>query len=94
MKARLDNASTLDLQIEALAYAEGEFLHIHPFEDFNGRTIRAVLAELLMRFDLPIVDTSVKRNTARFKKYQNALAEYDNGRIACLVDFWQERLSE
>ena len=66
MKARLDNAETLDLQIEALAYAEGEFLHIHPFEDFNGRTIRAILSELLVRFDLPLVDTAVKRDTIVF----------------------------
>lgn len=94
MKARLENAETLDLQIETLAYAEGEFLHIHPFEDFNGRTIRAILSELLMRFDLPMVDTAVKRDTTRFKKYQNALAEYNNGRIASLIEFWQERFSK
>lgn len=94
MKTRLANAGTLDLQIEALAYAEGEFLHIHPFEDFNGRTIRAILSELLMRFDLPLVDTAVKRGTTGFKKYQNALAEYDNGRIASLIEFWRERFSE
>ena len=94
MQARLNNSATLDLQIEALAYAEGEFLHIHPFQDFNGRTIRAILSELLMRFDLPLVDTAVKRETPEFKKYQNALAEYDNGRIASLIEFWQDRLSE
>ena len=94
MKARLDNAETLDLQIETLAYAEGEFLHIHPFEDLNGRTIRAILSELLMRFDLPMVDTAVKRGTTRFKKYQNALAEYDTGRLMSLIEIWQERFSK
>ena len=93
MQARLNNSATLDLQIETLAYAEGEFLHIHPFQDFNGRTIRAILSELLMRFDLPLVDTAVKRETSEFKKYQNALAEYDNGRIASLIEFWQDRFS-
>ena len=93
MQARLSNSDTLDLQIEALAYAEGEFLHVHPFQDFNGRTIRAILSELLMRFDLPLVDTAVKRGTPEFKKYQNSLAEYDNGRIANLISFWQSRFS-
>lgn len=93
MQARLENAKTLDLQIETLAYAEGEFLHTHPFQDFNGRTIRAILSELLMRFDLPLVDTAVKRGTPEFKKYQNALAEYDNGRIAGLISLWQDRFS-
>lgn len=94
MRSRLDGSGTLELQIEALAYAEGEFLHIHPFQDFNGRTIRAILSELLMRFDLPPVDTAVKRETTEFKKYQNALAEYDNGRIAGLISFWEDRLSK
>ena len=92
MQTRLSNSDTLDLQIETLAYAEGEFLHIHPFQDFNGRTIRAILSELLMRFDLPLVDTAVKRETPEFKEYQNALAEYDNGRLASLINFWQNRL--
>ena len=92
MQARLDNSHTLALQIETLAYAEGEFLHVHPFQDFNGRTVRAILSELLMRFDLPLVDTSVARNTRRFLKYQNVLAEYDNGQLAGLIDFWQDRL--
>ena len=93
MQARLDNSDTLELQVETLAYAEGEFLHIHPFQDFNGRTIRATLSEILMRFDLPLIDTAVGRETSRFKEYQNALAEYDNGRMAALIDFWQDRLS-
>lgn len=94
MQARLDSSDTLDLQIETLAYAEGEFLHIHPFQDFNGRTIRALLAMLIMRFDLPPIDTAVERQTSDFKKYQNALAEYDNGRMSGLIDFWQNRFSK
>lgn len=93
IRTRLKNANTIELQIETLAYAEGEFLHIHPFQDFNGRTIRALLTELLMRLNLPAVDTAVKRETPDFKKYQTALAEYDNGRISALIDFWRSRLS-
>ena len=93
IQTRLDNSDDLELQIETLAYAEGEFLHIHPFQDFNGSTIRALLAELIMRFDLPPVDIAVKRNTTNFQKYQTALAEYDNGRISELANFWKDRLS-
>ena len=37
--------------LEFLAFAEGRFLTIHPFRDFNGRTIRLVLRELLRRLD-------------------------------------------
>lgn len=93
MRERLKNSNSLELQIETLAYAEGEFLHIHPFQDFNGRTIRVILSEILMRFELPLIDVAVMRETPRFKKYQNALAEYDNGRIASLTDFREERFS-
>ena len=91
LQARLTNANTIDSQIEALAYAEGEFLHIHPFQDFNGRTIRALLDELIGRLNLPQINTAVERDTIKFKQYQNALAEYDNGRMDSLVNFWRER---
>jgi Fic family protein len=93
IQTRLDNADSLDLQLELLTYAEGEFLHIHPFQDFNGRTIRVLLTELLIRLNLPVIDVSVERNTERFETYRNALAEYDNGRREALSDFWIERLS-
>ena len=53
-----------------------------------------ILMELLMRFDLPPVDIAMERGTTKFKHYQNALAEYDNGRIAALIDFWQDRFSD
>jgi fido (protein-threonine AMPylation protein) len=32
-----------ELTLEFLAFAEGRFLKIHPFRDFNGRTIRLFL---------------------------------------------------
>ena len=40
-----------DLLLELLAFAEGRFLTVHPFRDFNGRTIRVFLLELLRRLD-------------------------------------------
>jgi fido (protein-threonine AMPylation protein) len=90
--ARILRADTFDLQIEALAYAEGELLHVHPFEDFNGRVTRAVLIELMGRLDIPPVEISVKRGSPAFASYLNALAEYDNGRLQPLVEFWDVRL--
>jgi fido (protein-threonine AMPylation protein) len=91
IQERLRHANSLDLQLELLTYAEGEFLNIHPFKDFNGRTIRALLEELLFRLDLPKVAVSVLRDTQEFKDYQHALAEYDNGRMQALVNFWGKR---
>jgi fido (protein-threonine AMPylation protein) len=94
VRTRLLHANTTEHQIELLAYAEGEFLHIHPFADFNGRTIRALLTELLSRVELPSIDTSVKRSTKHFRDYQDALAEYDNGRMNALVGFWVKRFAD
>ncbi len=48
-------ATLSDLTLELLAFAEGRFLTIHPFSDFNGRTIRLFLRELLRRLDFPRV---------------------------------------
>ena len=42
--------------IDDLAFAEGRLLHVHPFEDFNGRVSRLFLVELLYRLDLPVID--------------------------------------
>ena len=93
VNARLQYAQGFDEQVELLAYAEGEFLHVHPFSDFNGRTIRALLSELLERLDFPPVEVSVERGTSQFRSYQDALAHYDNGRMDALIDFWIERLA-
>ena len=92
VNARIIGANTFELQVEALAYAEGELLHVHPFEDFNGRATRAVLIELMGRFDIPPVEVAVERGGAAFASYAKALAEYDNGRMKLLVEFWDARL--
>jgi fido (protein-threonine AMPylation protein) len=64
---RLQHADSLDLQIELLAYTEGEFLNIHPFLDFNGRTVRVILVELLHRLGPTFVEVAVARSTPEFK---------------------------
>lgn len=94
VRARLASADTLGLQLELLAYAEGEFLHIHPFADFNGRTVRALLSELQVRLDFPPVEVATERETPRFGEYTTALAHYDNGRIEPLIEFWEQRLDD
>lgn len=93
LQARLADADTIDLQLELLAYAEGEFLRIHPFADFNGRTVRVLLSELLVRLDLPLLEVAVERGTPAFDRYRTALADYDNGRPDLLIEFWIERIN-
>jgi hypothetical protein len=44
------------------------------------------------RLDIPPVEISVERGSAAFASYVKALAEYDNGRLRPLVEFWDARL--
>jgi len=92
LEAQLSAAGEdLERQIEALAYAEGEILRIHPFEDFNGRAVRAFLMEVLERLDLPPVELSVQRKTQRFEDYKLALRANDTGDPRLLREFWVAR---
>jgi len=54
-----------DLTLEFLAFAEGRFLTIHPFTDFNGRTIRLFLLELFAIADRDLEDARTDRLTSR-----------------------------
>jgi CRISPR-associated endonuclease/helicase Cas3 len=89
---RLDHAHTFELQLELLTYAEGELLRIHPFADFNGRTARVVIADLLVRLDLPPINPSVNPQSEEFRRYRDALANYDNASPQALLGLWSERL--
>ncbi|MHC3369882.1 MULTISPECIES: hypothetical protein [Rhodococcus] len=52
---RLDYcAGDVERQLEALAYLEAQALPAHPFEDFNGRAVRVMVAEAMRRLDFPV----------------------------------------
>lgn len=95
LKARVAHAppGVDERQIETLVFAEGQLLHIHPFEDFNGRVTRLFLFELLYRLQLPIVDpaTDTGEETAR---YFAALRAYDKRDSRPLMAFWRERFEK
>ena len=86
-------AEVSDLTVEFLAFAEGRFLTIHPFRDFNGRTIRLFLTELLRRLDLPRVILAPEEGEAR-DAYFCALEAADQHDWQPLVAIWQHRLSQ
>ena len=92
--ARWPAASTPvgDLTLELLAFAEGRFLTIHPFQDFNGRTIRLVLLELLRRLDLPRVVLAPETELER-QAYFLALEAADRSDWQPLVRTWQHRFA-
>lgn len=72
--------------------ADGRLLHIHPFEDFNGRVSRLFLVERLYRLDLPVIDpdASSEEETAR---YFAALRAYDRRDPRPLSAIWRRRFS-
>lgn len=80
-------------QIETLVFAEGQLLHIHPFEDFNGRVTRLFLIELLYRLQLPIVDPATDQGEETMR-YFTALRAYDRGDRRPLTALWRERFEK
>ncbi len=86
------NSEDTDLTLEFLAFAEGRFLTIHPFRDFNGRTIRVFLSELLRRLDLPLVNLAPEEESAR-TTYFSALEAADRLDWQPLIEIWKVRLS-
>lgn len=80
-----------DLLLEALAFAEGRLLTIHPFRDFNGRVTRLFLRELLRRLDLPPVDL-VPIISGDESLYFAALRAGDKLDWCPLMAIWRQRL--
>jgi CRISPR-associated endonuclease/helicase Cas3 len=79
-----------DLWLEALAFAEGRLLSIHPFADFNGRVTRVFIVLLTRLLKLPDVDPTPDTGepTAR---YLEALRAADRNDWRPLMGIWRER---
>lgn len=78
---------------EFLAFAEGRILSIHPFADFNGRTTRIMLAELLHRLDLPALDPTPDPGPES-ADYLAALKAADQSNWQPLIEIWLERFAK
>lgn len=78
---------------DLLAFVEGRFLTIHPFLDFNGRTIRLALAEILRRLDLPLVELAPDSAVAR-QNYFAALEAADRSDFVPLQQIWHVRFQQ
>ncbi len=85
-------AGSLERLLEFLAFAEGRFLTVHPFRDFNGRTVRLLLTELLRRLDLPRVTLAPESENDR-QRYFNALEAADHCDWQPLMAVWNDRLA-
>lgn len=95
LQARWTGAVSGDpgLLLEFLAFAEGRFLTVHPFRDFNGRTIRVFLLELLRRLDLPRVELAPQTDDGR-AIYFAALEAADQLNWQPLMTIWENRLTQ
>ena len=82
-----------DRLIEDLAFAEGRLLHIHPFEDFNGRVSRLFLIELLYRMNLPVVDPAAS-SPEDANRYFAALRAFDRHDPRPLCAIWRRRIAQ
>jgi len=87
------SADDFEIILELLAFAEGRSLSIHPFQDFNGRTIRVFLTELLRRLDYPMVDLAPDTEADR-ARYFAALEAADHNDWEPLITIWKNRFIE
>ena len=78
--------------IDDLAFAEGRLLHVHPFEDFNGRVSRLFLIELLYRLNLPVIDSAAS-SPEDTRRYFAALRAYDHHDPRPLSAIWRHRFA-
>ena len=91
LAARLDGLRGPEDLPEALAFAEGRLLSVHPFADFNGRLTRLWLWELLRRLRLPPV--ALVPSGEDVAAYLAALRAGDGNDFRPLAALWQERLA-
>ena len=92
IEARMDNLDVTPSEqlIADLAFAEGRLLHIHPFEDFNGRVSRLFLTELLYRLNLSVIDPAAS-SSDEAESYFAALQAYDHSDPRPLAAIWRRR---
>jgi len=82
-----------DLWLEALAFAEGRLLSIHPFADFNGRVTRVFVNWLTRHLHLPDVDPTPDDGEAT-ERYLDALRAGDRRQWQPLMAVWRERFEK
>ncbi len=69
--------------VEFSAIFHHKLVHIHPFEDGNGRTGRLVMNIFLMEYGFPLV--IIQKNDRQ--KYYRVLSEADSGNYKPLINF-------
>lgn len=79
--------------ITLLAWFQHQFVYVHPFQDYNGRTARMLTVLLLLKLKLPPAEIQIKTKKDR-KQYLKAMRNADNGDLLLLESIISEALTE
>lgn len=79
--------------ISLIVWFQHQFVWIHPFNDYNGRTARLLSNLLFMRFSLPIVEIKIESKKDR-DVYIQTMQKADAGDYSLLEDIITKALNE
>ncbi len=77
------SANFIDEAVHLLAWFQHQFVFIHPFQDYNGRTARLLTVLLLLTLGLPPVEIKVATEKDR-TQYLAAMQQGDDGDVSLL----------
>ena len=79
--------------IGILAWFQHQFVYIHPFQDYNGRTARMLTVLLLLKLELPPAEIQIKTEKDR-QQYLKAMQNADNGDLLLLESIISQAVTE
>jgi Fic family protein len=79
--------------IRLLAWFQHQFVYIHPFQDYNGRTARMLTTLLLLKLKLPPAEIKIKTSKDR-QGYLGAMQDADNGNLSLLESIISQAVTE
>ena len=71
--------------ISLIAWAQHQFVWIHPFNDYNGRTARLITNFIFLKLGLPLLEIKVETEEDR-KRYVDAMQSADKRDYSLLED--------
>lgn len=88
-----DDEDFISEAVRLLAWFQHQFVYIHPFQDYNGRTTRMLTVLLLLKLKLPPAEIQIKTEKDR-KQYLKAMQNADNGDLSLLESIISQAVTE
>lgn len=79
--------------VRLLAWFQHQFVFIHPFQDYNGRTARMLTIFILLKLNLPPIELRVEKEEDR-SKYLTSMQKADEGDYSFLERLLGQAVSE